>query len=365
MTNPIEEAVAAERARSLGFTPKPRQRMRELLEEVRGHMAQGLACRMGGPVPDDALDALRFVGAPFQELLSTLLQLRGVRCDSRSEMLSRAISTGDVSALLTGAGNRVLRKAYESYSSGLLSLCGRVESRDFRDVKAIQVDGDVALQEVKEGVIPAGWVKASADTYTPSTFGRTLAISQAALLEDDLASFSNLASQLGRAAAEFVAGKIAALLETNPTLSDGVAVFHAGHSNLGTGGVLSETTLGELLKLLRAAKGLGGEAVAAVPKALVVPSALEVAARKLVTSLGNPAPYEIVVEPRLASATAFYVFSDPAVLPAITYTYPGGNDGPTIDVGNRFNFQGLAAKVLLDFGCGFADPRGVVKNVGA
>jgi hypothetical protein len=38
---------------------------------------------------------------------------------------------------------------------------------------------------------------------------------------------------------------------------------------------------------------------------------------------------------------------------------------PTIDLGRRPGFEGLQAKVTLDFGCGWSDFRGAAKNVGA
>jgi hypothetical protein len=366
MSDPILKAIEAERTRALARLTggsRPKLSKAAVLDQMRGEMSEALAYRLGGPEPTD--DAFRFVGMSFHEMVSTLLGFRGARWESSREMFARGITSSDVTARLQGAGNRMLRKAYESYAGGLLRVCGRVETRDFRDVKSIQVDGDAALVEVKEGApFAEGFLKAGAESYAISTFGRILGWSPGLFSNDDLGAFADMSARLGRMSAEFVAGKLATLLESSPSLSDGVAVFHATHANLGTAGALSETTLGELLKLVRSQTGLGGEPIAAVPRALVVPAALEFPARKLVTLLGNPAPLEVVVEPRLKSATAFYVFADPSTLDTITYTYGAGGEGPTIEVGPRRGFQGLAAKVVLDFGAGFVDFRGVAKNVG-
>jgi hypothetical protein len=365
MSDPILEAIHEERL-LINAGAKSRRPVGPLFAELHERMGAALAYGLGGPASGVDVDALRFVGSPLGAMLETLLRARGIGWNSRAEMFSRGITTGDVPALLEGAGNRLLRQGYESYTSGLLRLCARVRSRDFRDVRAIQIDGDLALQEVNEGAFAEGNLSASADTFKVSTFGRVIGLSQNLFTDDDLDAFGNLSSRLGTAAAEFVSGKIAEVLESNPTLSDGVPAFHATHGNLGTPGTLSETTVGELLKLLRAKKGLGGQSIAVEPGALVVPSALELAARKIVAAItpGNSTPpFLVVVEPRLTSPSAYYLLAAPSVA-AISYTYPAGAEGPTIEVGARFEFRGVQARVKLDFGAGWSDHRGAVKNAG-
>jgi hypothetical protein len=366
VNDPITEAIQAERARALARgAAMPRLSRLDALEMIRDEMAEALAYRLGGPEPERD-EAIRYVGMPFPEMVRDLLLLRGERPATRQELISRGITSSDVPALLGGAGNRLLRKAYESYPGGLVKFCGRVRTRDFRDVKLIQVDGDLALQPVTESSpVTDGSLKPSAETFPISTFGRIIGLTRTMFAEDDLGAFAGLAEQLGRMAAEFVSAKLAALLESNPNLSDGVAAFASGHANLGAAGALSESTLAELMKVLRSQKGLGGESIAVVPRALVVPSALEFLARKLVWLLGPSSPIEVAVEPRLTSATAFYGFADPASVAGIAYTYPAGAEGPTIELAPRPGFDGLRAKVMLDFGCGFSDFRGVAKNVGA
>lgn len=367
MSDPIREAIEAERRRwfeSRPVEPAARRSRRDLLEEVRGHMAEALAYRIGGPEPE-AVEAYRFVGQSLVRLAQNLLMLRGERATSPRDILFRGILAGDVPALLEGAGNRVVRQAYQS-AGGIVDLCRRATLRDFRDRKSIQVDGDAGLVEVKEaGPYTFGSVSSAAETYKISTFGKVFTLSRMLLADDDLGAFADLSARLGRMAAEFTAGKLAALLESNPALSDGDAAFHANHKNLGGAGALSETTLAELLKLIRAQKGLGGETIAVVPKALVVPSALELAARKLVASLGIPAPLAVVVEPRLVSATGFYVFADPGNVPVIEYANVAGNDGPMFEVGQVEDTDGVGVRITLDLGCGFVDFRGAAKNAGA
>jgi hypothetical protein len=374
MKDPITTAVEAERARALASLSRQPRRLDPAaarlaaFDALREDMSAALAYRLGGPEPESD-GAIRVVGMTFDSMLSTLLGFRGERRGSSAqEMVSRGILTGDVPELLTGAGNRLLRQAYNSYSSGLLRFCERVETRDFRPVKAIQVDGDATLKELTEaGAFTQGYLKSSAETFAIETFGRIVGVSSTLLSDDDLAAFGSLSERLGRMAAEFVAGKVAAMLESTAVLGDGIAPFHSSHANLGSAAVLSETTLGALLALVRNQKGLAGQSIAVEPKALVVPPALELTARKLIAGItaGNAAPpLEVVVEPRLTSAAASSVVADPASVAPIAFTYGGGSDGPTFAVGQRQACAGLEARVSLDFGCGWFDHRGASKNAG-
>lgn len=369
--NPIREAIEAERTRAIEeWNParSPLPSTFALFDAVRGHMAEALAYRMGGPEPEST-EAFRWVGRPLVRLVEMLLNFRG---DLRGgvkgthNILHRGIVSGDVQALLQNAGNSVLGAAYQT-AGGLVDLCRRASVRDFKDRKSIQVGGDAGLVQVTEaGPYSFGSVSASAQTYKIETFGKVFTISRMVLANDDLGAFADLSARLGRMAAEFTAGKVVSLLESNPALSDGSAVFHAAHKNLGSAGALSETTLAELLKLMRAQKGLGDETIAVVPRALVVPSALELSARKLVASLGIPAPLEVVVEPRLTSATAHYVFAAPGNVPVIEYVDDvAGSAGPRIEVGTVRDTDGVGVRVTLDLGVGFVDFRGAAKNAGA
>jgi len=364
----VRDAIETERARGTVeafFRQAAPRRPIDVLHELRERMGQALAYGMGGPEPESA--AIPFVGRSLADHVESLLKFRGDHraLTGRTAIIERGITTGDVPALLEGAGNRVLRKSFESYSAGLQTVAGRAPSRDFRDVKLIQVDGDIELKEVLEGAsFTYGNIQASAETYPISTFGRIFSLTHNLLLDDDLGAFSNLAERLGQMAAEFVSGKLAALLEANGNLADGTALFASGHSNLGSAGALAEGTLGELMKLMRAQRGLGGERISVVPHALVVPGALELTARKLVTLLGNPAPLAVVVEPRFTSATAYYLVADPVAGLGLSLTFPGGSEAPTIELGRRPGFRGLHGKVKLDFGCGVADYRGLAKNAG-
>ena len=76
-----------------------------------------------------------------------------------------------------------------------------------------------------------------------------------------------------------------ALLTSNPTMGeDGKALFHADHDNTGAGAI-GETALSDARQALRTQTDLAGNRVNLRPRYLVVPTALETAAQKQLTSV--------------------------------------------------------------------------------
>jgi hypothetical protein len=73
----------------------------------------------------------------------------------------------------------------------------------------------------------------------------------------------------------------------------------------------------------------------------------------------------LVVEPRLSSATRWYVTADPAEIDGLEYAYLSGNEGPQVESRSGWDVDGVEVRVILDFGAGFVDHRGWFMNAGA
>jgi hypothetical protein len=225
----------------------------------------------------------------------------------------------------------------------------------------------------EHGEFKRGSLSEGSESYRVATFGKVFAITRQALVNDDLGAFDAIGSILGAASAEFEAEFLVKLLESNPSLSDGNAVFHATHGNLLTAAALSVDSLSAARLALRMQKGLAGEPIAVAPKYLVVPAALETKAEQVLASLAaatvdevNPFSQRLslIVEPRLSDAKAWFIATDPAAVASIEYSYLEGASGPQIDTRHGFDVDGLETRVRLDFGAGFLDHRGIVKNPG-
>ena len=113
----------------------------------------------------------------------------------------------------------------------------------------------------------------------------------------------------------------------------------------------------------------------ASPKFLIVPAALETAGQKLLASIQATttadvnvfSTLELVVDPRLdaASATAWYLAADPALIDTIEYAHLDGADGVMVETQVGWEVDGMEFKVRDDFGCGILDWRGLYRANGA
>ncbi|OYX11249.1 MAG: hypothetical protein B7Z15_12190 [Rhizobiales bacterium 32-66-8] len=74
---------------------------------------------------------------------------------------------------------------------------------------------------------------------------------------------------------------------------------------------------------------------------------------------------EIVVEPRLVSATAYYLGADPASVDGLEYAYLEGEQGVQTEMKAGFEVDGVSIKARVDFGAGFVDYRAFQRNPGA
>ncbi len=291
-------------------------------------------------------------------------------------VITRALhTTSDFSLILGDTVGRELRRAYQAAPSGVKMLARQTTARDFRAKRALQFDEGPELKKVDEGgEFKHGTIGESGETYSVETFGRIFSISRQALINDDLGAFTQIPAKLGNAASAFEAAQIVAKLIENPAMSDGNAVFHAGHGNLAAAGAaLSLTTLSAARTAMRRQKGLGGQPIDAKPYAVVVPPELETLAEQLLTEIAatntddvNPfGKLTLAVEPRLTKETTWYVAADPATIDGLEYAYLEGAPGPQVETRQGFEVDGVQMKVRLDFGCGWTDWRGWYMNEGA
>lgn len=347
-----------------------------------GWMADALITRVDPSyTPPD--HARQYVGFTLPDMGREILRLRGVSTTGLmpASIITRALHTSsDFSIILGNTVGRTMRQAYTAVPSGLKRLGRQTTAKDFRAKYRIQLDGPTTLEAVGEhGEFKSGTLAEAAESYKLGTFGRIIGITRQALINDDIGAFSDLSRRMGQAASQFEAKFLVDLLESGagngPTMSDGNPLFHASHANkAGSGAVIGETTLSAGRLALRKQKGQAGDLIAVTPKHLLIPSDLETAAEKQLaaiqaTSAGDVNVFagklDLVVEPRLTSATRWYVTADAGEVDGLEYAYLEGEPGPQIESKNGFEIDGVQIKVRLDFGAGFVDWRGWYMNAGA
>ena len=327
--------------------------------------------------------ARRYAYATPVDMAKELLTLRGesTMALSPASLVTRALhTTSDFPVILGDTVGRVLRDAYQAAPSGIRRLGRQTSARDFRAVNKIMLGEAPLLEKLNEaGEIKAGTMAEAREAYKIETWARKIGITRQVLVNDDLGAFSDLARRMGQGAAETEARILVTLLEANsgngPNLSDTKALFHVDHGNkAGAGAVISDATLSAARLALRTQKGTDGRIIRVTPKNLLVPPALETVAEKWLATIApataadvNPfsGSLSLVVEPRLTSATRWYVTADPGEIDGLEFAYLSGNEGPQVESRSGWDVDGVEIRVILDFGAGFIDHRGWFQNPGA
>jgi phage major head subunit gpT-like protein len=349
---------------------------------IRNRQAEALAARMGGEAPSDA--ARQYMTLSLHDLARDCLTRSGVPVNTlgTEEILTRAMhGTTDFPALLTESGNRVLAGAYRRAESPLKTIARQRTATDFRPLSVLKLGEFSGLKKVSEhGEIKAMTTGETKEGYSLETFGGTFALSRKALVNDDLGAFGRWSEMMGRAAAETEAAQLLGLLTqasgAGPVMGeDGKRLFHADHGNLAqTGAAPDESTLTAARKALRTMKGLDNKTpISATPRYILVGPELETDVEKLLASIYatttsdvNPhaGKLSLLVEPRLGTSKAWYVFADPSVMPVLEFAYLSSAPGPQLASRDGWEILGREFRVVLDFGAGATDWRGAYRNAG-
>jgi len=333
-------------------------------------MADAIVTRVN-PAHEPSGPARAYVGLSLPELARESLRSAGISTTglSAATVVTRALhTTSDFSLALGDAVGRVLGTAYRAAPSGLKPLARQVNLADFRARTFIRLSGLSDLSPVNEhGEFKRGTMEESGESVKLATFGKVFGITRQAIVNDDLGAFSDIPRKLGEAAARLEADKLAALVESNPAMSDTKTLFHADHANIGAGDVnVDNVGVGRLA--MRQQKDKAGFRIAVAPKFLVVSAENETDAEKFLAEISpakvgdvQPIKLALVVEPRLSMLPWYLV--DPAVDGLVT-AYLAGEPGPQVESRAGFDVDGVETKVRLDFGCAFTDWRGWYKSSG-
>lgn len=324
-------------------------------------------------------------GYTLLELARASLERAGVNTQGMDKLtlVGRAFtqSTSDFPVLLENTMHKALQGAYAVAADTWSRFCARGTVSDFRAHNRYRtgsignLDSLTELGEFKHKAIGDG----EKATITAATKGNIVTLSRQAIINDDLSAFVGVLNQLGRAAARTIEADVYTLLAANPTMEDGVALFHASHGNIGTGGAPSVTSFDNARALMAAQTDVGGKDYLDLrPSIWLGPTASGGLARVINGSQYDPdannklqranAVYglfaDVIDTPRI-SGTTWYAFANPADAPVIEVAFLDGQDAPFLDMEEGFSVDGARWKVRLDFGIAAIDYRGAVRNAGA
>lgn len=247
----------------------------------------------------------------------------------------------------------------------------RVGLSQFEDLELINPGGEYTY----------GTMSDKGETIQLGKYGKIFGIARETIINDDLSMLLDAPTKMGRAAARVPGDLAYVALTANPLLADGVALFAAGHNNLGTGGVISVASVGEARELMALQSDIGNNANGLNIQLgfLLVPVQLEDVANVLRTSEFDPdsatqsrAPnprrntFEVVGEARLSAddAAQWYGVAG-AGNDTVEVAFLDGVQEPRIEEKQGWTVDGAEFKVAIECAAAPMEHRTFVRNAGA
>lgn len=294
-------------------------------------------------------------------------------------MISGMHTTSDFSSILENVAAKSALKGYQEADETFEKWTSKGSASDFKPTSRVDLGLFPALLKVEEGSeFKYGTIGDRKATVIIATYGRLIAISRQAIINDDLSILGKLPIKMGRAAKRTVGNLVYAILTGNPTMADGVTLFHANHGNLGTAGAPSATTWEEATNKMGSQKDADANATALnIRPRYFLSGAYEFLAKQLLTSTGSlesnksaavANTVQGLVEPitdRRITGNQWFFAADPNLHDTIEVTYLDGVEEPVVEAKDGWTIDGTELKVRLDAGANLLDYRGLVKNAGA
>jgi hypothetical protein len=167
------------------------------------------------------------------------------------------------------------------------AICGKIDASDFRPIDAPRVDGGYSFELGESQEIPPINVRVGGEQITLKAFGAVAHITREAIVNCDFGLMAATQRELVSAAYRRERSAVVQLLNSNPVLADGVAMFDAARGNLSASAVgMNADGLGSLHGLLRSLPGSAGVPLNLRGRVLTVPATRAVAARQAVRESG-------------------------------------------------------------------------------
>lgn len=347
---------------------------------VRGYQAEALAATYTGAEPSDG--ARQYMGLGMHDNMRVCLTRSGesgVQTMGVDALVTRSMGgTSDFPIVLDDAGTRIVLSSYRAAESPLKSVAVQRNLPDFREATAIGTGGLPVLKKVTEaGEIKHVTIGESGEKFKLDTYASIFGLTRQVLINDRFGVLGDFARNAGNAAAaterELLLSVMLEGAGTGPVMSDGKALFHADHANLGIAAAPDVDELSAARLAMRLQTGIdGGTRISVAPKYLVVAADLETKGEQLLAALAaakvddtNPfsGKLTLLVEPGLPEG-AWYLFADPSQVPTLAYGYLSSAPGPQLASRDGWDVLGREWRVVLDFGAGAIDWRGAYRNPG-
>lgn len=357
----------------------PVETVADEMDKIRAAYTDAMAMRAGLKVATPAPGAAELRGVSAKDMARDLLIRRGetgvFRMDDR-ELMKRAMGTGTFSEILDATVRIAMSQGYNEAVTTFEAFTTEGSASDFKANYKYRLGGAAEPELIPENGefthIDFGKEKVAVQL---STDGLAWSYTRQLFVNDDMDVLSKIPA---RVAAAFKRKINRLVYEALVGIT-----YSAARKNLGTAGALSTATISEARKLLRNQKDFSNKySLNLAPKFLIVPTALETDAEKLVASIADPTGshsgianvfrngLDIVCDAALDDAhaakgintNAYYVAAEKNQVDGIEVSYLNGNKNPILEAQDDFDTLGRKYRMYLDFTVDVLDFRGYVKN---
>lgn len=321
----------------------------------------------------------RVFGLPQQEIVRRAFQLPG--------LLQRADAfhtTGSFPQLMLDAANKTLLAGYDEAPT-TYQIWSRIapSASDFKELNRIRFGELPDPEIVPEGhPYPEKRPSDNRERYRVEKHGEIFSITLEAVVNDDLNAISRIPAMQGAAMRRKINKTVYAILTSNPTLSDNIALFHAtSHgANLDATVLAAGAPLDTGYNVMMTQTGLSGTGTILniTPRYLIVPAALSATALQITAgqlfpaTVGNknlygtdgPRTLVPVVDGQLdgSSTTAWWLACDPMICDTIEVTFLSGEESPVLSREDGFEVDCVKYKIRQTFQAAAIDFRGLYQG---
>ena len=373
------EQAQAKLLTALGAEHKPiSNRITTVTDEkdnMRAGMAQAIAARAGLVAREPQNN---FNGMTLLEMARKSLEVSGVSSQGdKLQIVGQAFthSTSDFGGILSDVAEKAMLKGYDEAGETFQEFTSTGSLSDFKIVERADLGTYPSLPKVRPGAeYKQVTVGDRSVQMQLATYGSLFSITRQAIINDDLNAFTKLPNKMGRAAIRTIGDLVFNVLNANAAMSDGTALFHADHGNLGTGALTSANV--DALRAKMAKQKENDAFLNIRPGFLLVPSELrgaaiqvmesivEILAAKTATAPNQVANLAKVIDDARLAANAYYLLADPRMYDTIEVGYLDGNQAPYLEQQAGWSIDGTSFKVRIDAAVSGLDYRTMAKSTG-
>lgn len=299
-----------------------------------------------------------------EELIQEGCKLRDYAIAARLSGVQSAASSVDTGALLENVARRITGDE-SRYDLRHRALAGVVEVPSFATQQVVRLGMAGKLDARPHGApaLSSGYAF-KAENVAVSPYANVFSFGRHSLINAEWDQLAAGTAELVGAAYRRERYELLTLLESNPTLSDGVALFSTERGNDLDVGAPSAQTLEAMMAALRSMSGTlremageNGEALELEPAIWAVPASKELLARQVLRETGMDATLRVFASTAL---THSYLFPNAEQHPVLALVYLRGQQAPLTTVGKRRRGDDdWIVKTIFDVGAAAITPRAV------